>query len=267
MSYSSVDHTFVVCAYRDNPFLANTIRSLQNQTVASNVVVSTSTPSPYIERVCSECGVKMIVNPNPHYAGDDWNFGYNSANSKLVTIAHQDDSYSPTFLEKTIECFNSYPKKDVSITFTDYYEIKNGSRVNTNLMLIIKRAMNRLFLLPNNGSVFLKKTVLRFGCPICCPSVTLNKEILGPSVFDTTLRDSCDYKTWVKLASINGRFCYISEMLMGHRIYADSATSKNLSENIRTGETLSILCELWPEPIARFVNRFYATSERLNNVD
>ena len=154
MSYSSSDHSFVVCAYKDNPFLAKTIRSLQNQTVPSNVVGSTSTPSPYIERVCSECGVKMIINPKPHYAGDDWNYGYDSVNSKLVTIAHQDDCYSPTFLEKTIDCFNRYMENDVSISFTDYYEIRNGSRVNSNFMLAIKRIMNQLFLLPSNGTVF-----------------------------------------------------------------------------------------------------------------
>lgn len=267
MLYSSADHTFVVCAYRDNPFLAKTIQSLQNQTVSSNVVVSTSTPSPYIESVCSELDVKMLINPKPHYAGDDWNFGYDSVNTKLITIAHQDDCYCPKFLEKTIDCFNHYKEGDVFIAFTDYYEIRNGSRVDTNLMLAIKRLMNHFFLLPNNGSAFLKKSVLRFGCPICCPSVTLNKELLGEDVFDTTLRDSCDYKTWVRLASTGGRFCYIPEILMGHRIYADSATSKNLDENIRTGETLSILCELWPEPIARLVNRVYSNSESLNTVN
>ena len=266
--YSASDHTFVVCAYKENHYLEETISSLERQSTKSSILVSTSTPNEYIRAICNKHQIEMVVNPSPHYAGDDWNYGYNCANTPLVTIVHQDDNYESTYLEEALSAFNAYPLRDVLIAFSDYYEIRNDRPVQSNLMLQIKRIMNHPFRLSSlNKSSFIKKSVLRFGCPICCPAVTLNKELLGDSVFDTTLKDSCDYKTWVNLASRSGRFVYIKERLVGHRIYPGSATSRNLEDDIRTSETLSILEMLWPRSIARLVNRVYSASEKLNTVN
>lgn len=266
--YSASDHTFVVCAYKENHYLEETISSLERQSTKSSILVSTSTPNEYIRAICNKHQIEMVVNPSPHYAGDDWNYGYNCANTPLVTIVHQDDNYESTYLEEALSAFNAYPLRDVLIAFSDYYEIRNDRPVQSNLMLQIKRIMNHPFRLSSlNKSSFIKKSVLRFGCPICCPAVTLNKELLGDSVFDTTLKDSCDYKTWVNLASRSGRFVYIKERLVGHRIYLGSATSRNLEDDIRTSETLSILEMLWPRSIARLVNRVYSASEKLNTVN
>ena len=63
---------------------------------------------------------------------------------------------------------------------------------------------------------------------------------------------------------MDGRFVYISKPLVGHRIYAESATSLNLGEDIRKGEDLEILSTLWPKPIAKLVNGVYALSEKSN---
>ena len=90
------------------------------------------------------------------------------------------------------------------------------------------------------------------------------KQNLGASPFDTTYKNSCDYKTWVDFARMDGRFVYVPEMLVGHRIYAESATSLNLGEDIRKGEDLEILSSLWPRPIAKLVNKVYALSEKSN---
>lgn len=265
--YGPEDHTFVVCAYKDNPYLGETIDHLMSQSVRSTVLVSTSTPSDYIRDVCAKRGVSLTVNPHPHFAGDDWNHGYSQAGTRLVTIAHQDDVYDPTFLESVLAAYNRHPAGSVQISFTDYREIRREGDVRSNAMLRIKRVMNTPFRCGAlSGLGFIKKLVLGFGCPICCPSVTLNKELLGPAPFDTTLRDSCDYMTWVNLAFKQGRFVYIPRILMGHRIYEESATSRNLADNIRTGETAQIMERIWPRPIARLINRAYSKSEDLNAV-
>lgn len=259
------DHTFVVCAYKENPYLSETIESLLTQTAHCEIIVSTSTPCEYISSICKQYNVPLLVNPLPHYAGDDWNYGYDAANTSLVTIVHQDDVYDSDFLSEVLSVYNRYAESETLISFSDYYEIRNGSICRDSTLLGIKRLMNTPFkssLL--NGIGFVKRAVLRFGCPICCPAVTLNKQMLGASIFDTSLKDSCDYKTWVNLSFERGRFAYIDKQLVGHRIYSDSATSNNLRENIRTGETLAILEMLWPKPIARWINRFYSRSEKLN---
>lgn len=264
--FTADDHTFVVCAYKENPYLESTVQSLMEQSARGNIIISTSTPNAHIRQIAVSFDIPLIVNPEPHFAGDDWNYGYNHADTPLVTLAHQDDRYEPQYLSKILDALNRYESDNVSIAFTDYYELRDGKRVENNLLLRVKRLMNaplkaKVF----NGSVFLKKRILAFGDSICCPSVTFVKENLGQSIFDTTYKNSCDYKTLVDLASAQGRFVYVPERLVGHRIYAESATTLNLAENIRKKEDAEILEQLWPRPIARAINSIYALSEKSND--
>ena len=265
--YTGSDHTFVICAYKENPYLEKTIKSLENQTIKSKIILSTSTPNKYIEDMCKKHSIECFVNPNPHLAGDDWNYGYAMADTPLVTLAHQYDLYEPQFLEKTIEYINMQKKDNVIIAFTDYYELKQGKIEKSNLLLRIKRIMNfPMSISVFQGSRFMRRRILAFGSPICCPAVTYNKKNAGKKIFDTTFKNSCDYKTFVDLAKLKGRFIYIKVPLMIHRIYAESATTRNLSENIRKKEDFEILCELWPSPLAKLINYFYAKSEKSNVV-
>lgn len=265
--YVADDHTFVVCAYKENPFLESTIQSLMNQSVLGKIIISTSTPNAHIRQVAESHAIPLVVNPNPHLAGDDWNYGYNQANTPLVTLAHQDDLYEPGYLVSILSALNRYAKDEVSMVFTDYYELRDGERVESNALLRIKRAMNApLRAKAFNGSIFLKRRILAFGDSICCPSVAFVKQNLGKSIFDVTYKNSCDYKTFVDLANRQGRFIYVPERLVGHRIYAESATTRNLAENIRKKEDAEILESLWPRHIARVINSIYALSEKSNDL-
>lgn len=265
--YTADDHTFVVCAYKENPYIGDTIDSLKKQTLRSKIILSTSTPSNYLAGVCERFGIAMTVNPSPHLAGDDWNHGYDAATTRLVTLAHQDDYYAPTFLEETLHALNRFPEQDCLMAFTDYFELRNGEQISQNAILRIKRIMNAPFLLRVlNSSPFVKCRILAFGDSICCPAVTFVKETVGPHPFDTRFVNSCDYKTWVDLASKRGRFVYIPRRLLGHRIYAESATTRNLADNIRKGEDLQIMTGLWPRPLAAIINGLYAQSERSNKL-
>lgn len=261
------DHAFVVCAYKENPFLENTVVSLLDQTELGKVVISTSTPNALIESVGNKYDVPIVINPQPHLAGDDWNYGYNAVDTALVTLAHQDDYYERNYLETILDVANQYDLDKLSLLFTDYYELRNGTNVTNNKLLAIKRIMNAPFKHKTmNGSCFIKKRILGFGNSICCPAVTYAKCNLGSSIFDTKYKNSCDYKTFVDLACEKGRFVYIPKKLMGHRIYAESATSLNLAEDIRKREDEEILSSLWPMPIARLINSIYAQSEKSNEL-
>lgn len=118
----------------------------------------------------------------------------------------------------------------------------------------------------NQSSKFIRRRILSIGCPICCPAATYNKVRAGKSIFDTNYINSCDYKTWCDLAELNGEFIYIDKPLLGHRIYAESATSKNLGENIRKKEDLEIMSLYWPKFIANGINSVYALSEKSNKL-
>ena len=45
-------HTFVICAYGDSPFLEECILSLVNQELKYQVILYTSTHRDYIEKLC-----------------------------------------------------------------------------------------------------------------------------------------------------------------------------------------------------------------------
>lgn len=265
--FTASDHTFVVCAYKENPFIEDTIASLKNQSTLGSIILSTSTPNKYLRNVCEKHSIEMIVNDHPHLAGDDWNYGYDYASTPLVTLAHQDDYYESNYLASFLDRLNRYDSTEVSLLFSDYYEIRNGETVDKSSLLAVKRILNTpLACNKINGSVFLKRRIMSLGCSICCPSVMFVKPVAGASVFDTHYKNSCDYQTWVDLASKKGKFVYVRDLLVGHRIYEESATSLNLGENIRRGEDQEILSTLWPKPVAKCINALYAKSEKSNEL-
>ena len=266
-NYTGKDHTFVICAYKENPYLEETIQSLKNQTIKSNIILSTSTPNEHIIHLCEKYEVSYFINPEPKSAASDWNYGFSQATTDLVTMAHQDDTYEPDYVEEILKAANRNKKDNTMLIFTDYYEHKLGKKETNNLLLAIKRIINfPLSLKCFWSSKFIRKRTLSIGCAICCPTVTFVKKNVPFPLFDTRYKNSCDYMTWVLLAEKNGAFIYLRKKLLGHRIYAESATSLNISENIRVKEDYEILCHYWPGSIAKLINRVYAQSEKSNKI-
>lgn len=56
------DHTFVVCAYGESPYLSDCISSLMNQKQASRILISTSTPNKHIEQIASSYNLPVFIN-------------------------------------------------------------------------------------------------------------------------------------------------------------------------------------------------------------
>ena len=55
------NHTFAVCAYKDSPYLEECIRSLTEQKVPTNIVLCTSTPSPYIQEIADKYDIPVYA--------------------------------------------------------------------------------------------------------------------------------------------------------------------------------------------------------------
>ena len=47
-------HTFVVCAYKESPYLEECIKSLLAQTVRSEILITTSTPNEKIAAISAK---------------------------------------------------------------------------------------------------------------------------------------------------------------------------------------------------------------------
>lgn len=88
-----MEHTFVICAYKESPYLLECVASLKQQSVTSNIILATSTPSRTLEALCEEEAIAYVVREGTSGIAPDWNFALSCADTPYVTIAHQDDVY------------------------------------------------------------------------------------------------------------------------------------------------------------------------------
>lgn len=267
MNYTSVDHTFMICAYQENPYLEKCILSILNQNVLGNIKISTSTPNTYILNLSQKYNIPLVINVGKGDAVDNFNFAYSKADTALVTLCHQDDYYESDYLENILQTANK--AKCPIIIYTDYFEDRNGKRVELNKLLIIKRILNfplRFALL--RKSKWIRRKVLSFGCPICCPAVTYDKtHIYGVPFREGYLGGSFDWDAWLRLAQFDGEFAYCSKKAMGHRIWEGSATTKSIENHLRDNDEYKILSELWPDALAKLIFSVYHKSQRSNRME
>jgi glycosyltransferase involved in cell wall biosynthesis len=256
-------HTFVICAYKESEFLDQLTGSLLNQSVKSKVIIATSTPNDKIRLVAEKYGVELRENPVSSGSASDWNFAYKQADTEFVTLAHQDDVYERTFVEAALDAFSK--KKNPILAFTDYYEIRDGRRVENNRLLSIKRIMLKPVAMAG-GSRFVRNRVLSLGFPICCPSITYNKRRFPEINFLARFKNSLDWEAICRLAREAGEFVYIRRTLVGHRIYQGSQTTNMIRSGERYAEDLEILSKYWPISIAKCIMKLYAKSMESNAV-
>lgn len=258
-------HTYAICAYKESPYLEACIQSIRNQTVASEVLVATSTPNDYIRRLCEKYKIPLHVNEGDKGITQDWNFAYKMAQTELVTIAHQDDVYLPNYTAEIMKLRKH--SKNPLILFTDYAELRGDKVVTNNKLLKVKRIMLyplRFSVLWNSKVV--RRRILSLGNPICCPAVTFEKDNLPEKVFKAGFRSDEDWEAWEMLSKIKGAFVYSKEIGMYHRIHSESETSMILGDNARTKEDFVMFCKFWPRPIAKLLARIYSTSEKSNEL-
>lgn len=257
-------HTFVVLAYKESKYLEECIKSVLNQSYKSRVVIATTTDNKFIRDMASKYKLDVIVGKHTTI-GRDFDFARTCVDSKLITIAHQDDIYDKDYATKVIKYYNKY--NNSLIVFTDYFEIRNDSREYTNKNLFIKRVLLfSLRLRVISSCKFIKRLVLRFGNCICCPAVTFVSDNCPKEVFTCDFKSDCDWYGWEKLSKCDGKFVYIPEKLMGHRISDSSTTTDIINKGIRTKEDLIMFSKFWPRGITKLINKIYSSSEKSNNI-
>ena len=262
-AYRAEDHTWVVCAYRESPYLEECIRSLMNQTVQSRIRIATSTPNTHITETAEKYGLEISVNQGKAGISGDWNHALAMAETELATIAHQDDVYAPDYTEEMLRRMN---RTTAPILYcTNYGELRNGEKVTKNRLLTIKRLLmipTRLF----PGIKAARRLSLGFGNAICCPSITYLRSVIGKDPFDDRYRSNLDWELTEKLSRRKGRFVYNPKILMYHRIHGESTTTEIIGDSLRTKEDYEMMKKFWPERIARRLSKAYAASEKSNRV-
>jgi len=261
------NHSFVVLAYGDSPYLQDCLSSLKNQTVESNIYITTSTPSPFILTTAQQYGVEVFTTVPGKGITHDWNFGLVTGDTKYVTLAHQDDVYLPDYTLKCLQAAERFP--DTLICFSDYSELVNANERASNRLLRIKRFTLSLFMpfKKNIKSRFWKKRSLSLGNSISCPAVMYNMHNLPGFRFSKEFSINLDWYAWLTMAKMKGRFVYVPEILMQHRIHSDSETTAGLKGNIRQEEDMRMFREFWPAFFAKFLVKLYAGGYKSNKVN
>lgn len=255
------NHTFAICAYKESEYLEECIKSLLDQTIKSNIIMTTSTPNEHISKLAEKYNIKLYINDGEKGIGQDWNFAVSKTKTDYVTVAHQDDIYCSQYLEQIV---NKLEKgKDFVIAFSDYNEIKNGETIPLTINLKIKKVL--LFPLRINNKLKINKTFsVAFGSSICCPAVTVNTKILGKRPYKTELKCDLDWDSWYEFSKVKGRFLYISKSLIKHRIHEESETSNLIQDNTRLEEDFIMLKKFWPEWIAKLLMKKYKKAIKTN---
>ncbi len=261
--YKETNHTFVVCAYGESPFLEDCLLSLSIQTNFSNAVIATSTPNGMIDELAKKFDIPVCVNYGESGIAGDWNFALSCAKTPLVTIAHQDDVYSDHYVEWMLESLNQASRP--LLYFTNYGEIRDSTYIDNSTMNSVKRALLKpLELKSLQGSVLVKRGVISLGNSICCPSVTYCMDALSRPVFSSGMRSNLDWEAWERFSRLEGEFVYDNRIGMYHRIHNDSETSACIVDDTRTKEDLMMLKKFWPDPIANLINKAYTKAQRYN---
>ncbi len=262
-------HSFVVLAYKESPFLEDCLQSLFAQSVKSEIILTTSTPNAFLEKIAKKYHLKIKINKGEKGLAPDFNFALKQASTKYFTLAHQDDVYLPNYTQEMLKNLANYP--EFLIKFCDYEEIYHGlkeTKIRTwTLNLLIKRLIIffSFFFSPVITKLDAKKRFLGLGSPIPCPSVLFHRDKITDFAFDPAFRINIDWIAWIDLANREGDFLKSSKILMQHRIHAGSETTRGLQNHLRQDEDLICFKKIWPNFLVKFFYSLYSISYRTNS--
>jgi glycosyltransferase involved in cell wall biosynthesis len=262
-----MDHTFAIPVYRAAPNLGALLASLRAQSTAgSQILLATSTPSPELAAFAGQHGVPLHVNPRRLDIATDWNFALQAATTRWVTLAHQDDLYSPDYVVRLTEALGRH--SDALFAFSDYSEHTPYGARPTNLNLLVKRVLRRrafgtreCLAAPRD-----KLRLLSLGNPICCPSVMFNRSRLGEFQFPGGLQTNLDWMAWLELARRPGSFVYVHARLVSKGVHAGSETTATIGNRARENEDRRLFQAFWPKPVAAALATIYKLGYRANRV-
>jgi len=258
-------HAFAVLAYDSSPYLEECILSLKKQTVQSQIYITTSTPSPFLEDISRKYSVPLVINKGTGGIVSDWSFAYSQCKTEYLTLAHQDDVYLPEYTQFCLKMAKEDASAQDLIIFTRYSELIGKRERNSGIHLFIKDILLLPFLFKKRiCSFLLKHLILSFGNPISCPTVMYHKAAIGDFEFSEDFQCNMDWDAWLRLSCKKGAFVRIKHKLVKHRIHNDAQTSRQIRGNIRQKEDRLIFERLWPKPIAVALSSAYSLSTRFN---
>jgi hypothetical protein len=261
------DHVFAIPAYGQSPYIAGCIESILNQRAgAPKILLGTSTPNPYLEKIAADYGLDLQINPVRLDIATDWNFVMEAAKSQFITIAHQDDIYDAEYSCVMSGIAANY--RQLILAFSNYREHTEAGVRSPNANLKIKRRLCIRAFGQRESISHLKdkKRLLNLGNPICCPSVMINRAAVPGFRFSNSWRTNLDWDAWLRLADEPGLYVYSDQKLVSKRVHSDSETSATIANRIRQSEDQQMFGRFWPKPIAALIAAAYSAGYISNRI-
>jgi glycosyltransferase involved in cell wall biosynthesis len=260
MTIKKQDHTFIILAHQESPYLGECVDSLQSQTQKSDILIATSTPSDFLERTAKEHCLELRINPTHRGIAADWNFAFSQARTEYVTLAHQDDIYLPDYTKKCLRA--AYGAPDNLIVFPDSEEIVSGKPRSWTGNTVVRRLMLLFFFAAGREirRIPWKNAFLALGDAVPCPGVMYHVSKLGDFCFSPEWTVDLDWFTWYNLAQRNGSFVLVRDRLLLHRIHPDCESTAGMKDGRRHEEDRRMFALFWPEWAARVLSRAYSAS-------
>jgi len=254
-------HTFVICAYGQSPYLEACIRSLKAQTEETEIICSTSTPSPWLEGVLEKYNIPVYIRNGESNIQEDWNFAVERAGGQFVTIAHQDDLYNRHYVEELCKAYKKWP--DMAVFMSDGILVKGGKLVWGGAVEAVKKVLRlpwRIHGLCHLTAV--KKSGLLFGNPVMCPSCSYKKGKLPLPLFTGNYDFVLDWECMRKLAGESGRFVCVEKPLLYYRVHDGATTKACIRDHRREREELQMFEKMWPKQVAAGLMVLYRLAYR-----
>ena len=258
-------HAFVIPAYGQSRHLVNCLESIVSQSSnASEVVITTSTPSKFLEKIAEKYRISLLVNPIRSDIASDWNFALTSTDASFVTVAHQDDWYAPDYSRLMLDAFNRHPQATIAFCNSTEHTPIGPRDVNANLR--VKRYLSRLAFGTREaiGGIDNKRRLLTWGNPVCCPSVVFNRKLIPDFRFESGMQSNLDWDAWARLAMQPGEFIYVRTPMVSKGVHSESETSALIANQLREKEDRQMFDRFWPRPVAAAISTIYRLGYRSN---
>ena len=262
-----MNHAFVIPAYGESPHLSSCIDSILSQSAAtSEVLLTTSTPSVFLNKIADKYRIPLLVNPVRDGIASDWNFALTAPNAQYVTLAHQDDYYDPRYTTFMLAAIDRHPGMLIAFSNNSEHTPWGPRKVNVNLQ--IKRLLSiRAFgskealVQPED-----KRRLISLGNPICCPSVIINRGLVPDFRFADGMKSNLDWEAWSRLALMPGAFVYLKAPLVSKGVHSESETSALIANQLREQEDRQMFDRFWPTPVAAAIAMVYKLGYLANRV-
>ncbi len=209
----------------------------------------------------------MHINPRRMDISADWNFALATANTRFVTLAHQDDLFECSYVTRLRAALSANP--GAIMAFCDYSEHSpHGTAPAKSQSANKARPLHEESSAPENAfprratKCAFYRWATRSVAPVSCWIGQKIPNFRFPSGFHTNL----DWMAWLSLAHGPGGFVYVRDRLISKGVHADSATTATIANRTREREDRVLFDALWPRPVAAALAAAYRLGYRANRI-